>query len=215
MAGPQEPILHPLQSLAAFSRPAPSLFPAVPPRRGGPPLPFSLLVPPSLIPTVTGPNPALLLAGTPSSGLCCGCTSACSLSLALPAPPVLRLIISTSILPSQICRYRSSVEDVPVGEFTLPLGQARVVREGSDVTLVGWGQQVSWSKQGGFRRYARWLGAAGDERPRSYACGSGGHRGVGCVRAAGTHAMLLQSASVHHCCMVQHCCDASVHKPEP
>ena len=58
-----------------------------------------------------------------------------------------------------------------MGEFTLPLGQARVVREGSDVTLVGWGQQVGGRKQGGFRRYARWLGAAGDERPRSYACG--------------------------------------------
>lgn len=35
-----------------------------------------------------------------------------------------------------------STEDVPVGEFTLPLGQAAVVREGSDITLVGWGAQV-------------------------------------------------------------------------
>lgn len=38
--------------------------------------------------------------------------------------------------------YRTSVEDVPVGDYTLPLGQAVVVREGSDITLVGWGAQV-------------------------------------------------------------------------
>jgi hypothetical protein len=40
------------------------------------------------------------------------------------------------------CRYRTSVEDVPISEYTLPLGQADVVREGSDITLVGWGAQV-------------------------------------------------------------------------
>lgn len=34
------------------------------------------------------------------------------------------------------------MEDVPVGEYTLPLGQAAVVKEGSDITLVGWGAQV-------------------------------------------------------------------------
>lgn len=39
-------------------------------------------------------------------------------------------------------RYRTSVEEVPVGEYTLPLGQAAVVREGADITLVGWGAQV-------------------------------------------------------------------------
>ena len=38
--------------------------------------------------------------------------------------------------------YRTAVEDVPEGEYTLPLGQARVAREGSDATLVGWGPQV-------------------------------------------------------------------------
>ncbi|KAG2486460.1 hypothetical protein HYH03_014907 [Edaphochlamys debaryana] len=38
--------------------------------------------------------------------------------------------------------YRTAVEDVPEGDYTLPLGSARVVVEGSDVTLVGWGQQV-------------------------------------------------------------------------
>lgn len=41
------------------------------------------------------------------------------------------------------CRYRTSVEEVPVGDFELELGVAHVVREGSDITLVGWGQQVS------------------------------------------------------------------------
>ncbi len=38
--------------------------------------------------------------------------------------------------------YRQAVEDVPVGEFTLPLGRAEVVRSGKDVTLVGYGTQV-------------------------------------------------------------------------
>jgi len=31
---------------------------------------------------------------------------------------------------------------VTVDPFTIPLGQARILREGRDVTLVGWGQQV-------------------------------------------------------------------------
>ena len=34
------------------------------------------------------------------------------------------------------------MEEVPVDPFTIPLGQARILREGRDVTLVGWGQQV-------------------------------------------------------------------------
>jgi 2-oxoisovalerate dehydrogenase E1 component beta subunit len=38
--------------------------------------------------------------------------------------------------------YRASVEEVPTGDYTIPLGIARTVREGSDVTLVGWGAQV-------------------------------------------------------------------------
>jgi len=38
--------------------------------------------------------------------------------------------------------YRQAVEDVPVGDYELPLGQAEVLREGSDVTLIGWGNQV-------------------------------------------------------------------------
>jgi 2-oxoisovalerate dehydrogenase E1 component beta subunit len=38
--------------------------------------------------------------------------------------------------------YRAAVEDVPTGDFTVPLGQAEVVQQGSDVTVVGWGAQV-------------------------------------------------------------------------
>ncbi|GAX84862.1 hypothetical protein CEUSTIGMA_g12283.t1 [Chlamydomonas eustigma] len=38
--------------------------------------------------------------------------------------------------------YRTSVEEVPEGDFEIPLGRARILREGSDITLVGWGQQV-------------------------------------------------------------------------
>lgn len=38
--------------------------------------------------------------------------------------------------------YRASVEDVPEGDWVLPLGVAEVVRPGDDVTLVAYGAQV-------------------------------------------------------------------------
>lgn len=38
--------------------------------------------------------------------------------------------------------YRQAVEDVPVGDYELPLSKAEVIEEGSDITLVGWGTQV-------------------------------------------------------------------------
>ncbi|GAB4818066.1 hypothetical protein N2152v2_005112 [Parachlorella kessleri] len=38
--------------------------------------------------------------------------------------------------------YRTAVEDVPLSDYEVPLGKARRVREGGDVTLVTWGQQV-------------------------------------------------------------------------
>jgi len=38
--------------------------------------------------------------------------------------------------------YRASVGQVPTGEYELPIGQAEVVKEGTDITLVGWGTQV-------------------------------------------------------------------------
>ena len=34
------------------------------------------------------------------------------------------------------------MEAVPEEDFTVPIGEASIVREGSDITLVAWGQQV-------------------------------------------------------------------------
>jgi len=38
--------------------------------------------------------------------------------------------------------YRASVQEVPTGDFELPLGQADVITEGTDITCVAWGAQV-------------------------------------------------------------------------
>ncbi|MBI3459707.1 alpha-ketoacid dehydrogenase subunit beta [Candidatus Acetothermia bacterium] len=38
--------------------------------------------------------------------------------------------------------YRAFRQDVPEGDYTIPLGKANVVREGSDVTLISWGAMV-------------------------------------------------------------------------
>ncbi|KAE9553337.1 hypothetical protein FO519_003450 [Halicephalobus sp. NKZ332] len=38
--------------------------------------------------------------------------------------------------------YRSAVEEVPVGNYTIPLGKAEIVRPGKDATLVAWGTQL-------------------------------------------------------------------------
>lgn len=38
--------------------------------------------------------------------------------------------------------YRASVEEVPVGDYELPLRQAEVMKAGTDVTVVGWGGQL-------------------------------------------------------------------------
>lgn len=38
--------------------------------------------------------------------------------------------------------FEGEAGQVPVGDYELPIGQAEVVREGTDVTLVGWGSQV-------------------------------------------------------------------------
>lgn len=38
--------------------------------------------------------------------------------------------------------YRAAVEDVPTGEYEVPLGVAKVVIPGRDVTVVGWGGQM-------------------------------------------------------------------------
>lgn len=38
--------------------------------------------------------------------------------------------------------YRSSVENVPIEDYEVPLGTSMRIREGTDVTLVGWGAQI-------------------------------------------------------------------------
>jgi len=38
--------------------------------------------------------------------------------------------------------YRESKADVPAGEFTIPLGEARVAREGRQVTVIAWSAMV-------------------------------------------------------------------------
>lgn len=38
--------------------------------------------------------------------------------------------------------YRQAVEEVPVGDYEVELGKARIVRPGKDVTIVGWGAQI-------------------------------------------------------------------------
>jgi len=38
--------------------------------------------------------------------------------------------------------YRSVVEEIPEEEYTVPLGQARVIREGDEVTVISWGAMI-------------------------------------------------------------------------
>ncbi|KAJ3219502.1 hypothetical protein HDU67_000915 [Dinochytrium kinnereticum] len=38
--------------------------------------------------------------------------------------------------------YRAAVEQVPVEDYTLPIGKAEILREGKDITVVAWGSQV-------------------------------------------------------------------------
>lgn len=38
--------------------------------------------------------------------------------------------------------YRASVGEVPDEDYRLPLGEAEVIKEGSDITLLGWGAQM-------------------------------------------------------------------------
>ena len=41
--------------------------------------------------------------------------------------------------------YRSVYQDVPEGYYTLPLGEAAVLREGEDVTIISYGAGVHWA----------------------------------------------------------------------
>lgn len=54
-------------------------------------------------------------------------------------PGFLNVIYAKSLVVS-LCV--SSVEQVPVESYIIPLSQAEVLQEGSDVTLVAWGTQV-------------------------------------------------------------------------
>jgi pyruvate dehydrogenase E1 component beta subunit len=47
--------------------------------------------------------------------------------------------------------YRSVKEEVPAGAFRVPLGEARVIRGGSDVTIVTYGSMARESRQAGER----------------------------------------------------------------
>jgi pyruvate dehydrogenase E1 component beta subunit len=38
--------------------------------------------------------------------------------------------------------YRLIKEDVPEGEYTVPLGKARIVQEGKDITVITWGSML-------------------------------------------------------------------------
>eukprot|EP00128_Syssomonas_multiformis_P013304 Colp12_sorted_trinity150504_noHs@19159 len=38
--------------------------------------------------------------------------------------------------------YRAAVEEVPVGDYMIPLSKAEVVKEGKDITAVAWGSQL-------------------------------------------------------------------------
>lgn len=39
--------------------------------------------------------------------------------------------------------YRSMREEVPVGKYTVEIGKGKVVREGTDVTLIAWGAMIT------------------------------------------------------------------------
>ena len=43
--------------------------------------------------------------------------------------------------------YRAIVEDVPEDDYTVPLGEAKIVREGTDVTLISWGAMMRLSSE--------------------------------------------------------------------
>jgi len=43
--------------------------------------------------------------------------------------------------------YRALRQEVPEGDYTIPLGQARVARAGQDATLIAWGAQVHTALQ--------------------------------------------------------------------
>lgn len=51
-------------------------------------------------------------------------------------------LISRHLIVCLVVFLCFSVEQVPVEPYTIPLSQAEVLMEGSDITLVAWGTQV-------------------------------------------------------------------------
>ena len=43
--------------------------------------------------------------------------------------------------------YRTAIEAVPIHDYEIPLSQAEIIRTGSDITLIGWGQQLRMIEQ--------------------------------------------------------------------
>ncbi len=56
--------------------------------------------------------------------------------------------------------YRAVRAEVPEEPYTIPLGKARVVGEGRDVTLIGWGAQVRTIREAAERLAAEGLAEA-------------------------------------------------------
>lgn len=51
---------------------------------------------------------------------------------------------NTDVILRLLCLYMCAftVEQVPVEPYYIPLSQAEILQEGSDITLVAWGTQV-------------------------------------------------------------------------
>lgn len=69
----------------------------------------------------------------------------------------------------------SAVEQVPVEAYTIPLSQAEVLQEGSDVTLVAWGTQVGdrvhlWRRRAGqsFVVFGSWRAPRGRKKTDTF-----------------------------------------------
>ncbi|MFQ5863414.1 MAG: alpha-ketoacid dehydrogenase subunit beta [Candidatus Brocadiales bacterium] len=43
--------------------------------------------------------------------------------------------------------YRAIKEDVPEKEYTIPLGKANIVREGTDLTVISWGAMMKYTRE--------------------------------------------------------------------
>ena len=75
--------------------------------------------------------------------------------------------------------YREPKGDVPAGEYTIPLGEAKVVREGRQVTVIAWSAMVHDGARGGRAGRRARLRSGGDRPAHADAVRSGSHPGVG------------------------------------